>query len=200
MESIRLTTTFSATPDDVFDAWVTGARHAAMTGSPATSEKRKGGSFTAWDGYASGKHLELEPGKRILQSWRTTDFPERAPDSRLEIRLAKVARGTRLTLLQGDIPDGQSEMYSDGWQEHYFEPMRRYFRETSRAKANAGTTPRRSATRAKTSKAKVKGAAAQRTKAGPAAKAGKKTSRAGSATTSARRGASKKTRSRARAA
>ncbi len=98
-----------------------------MTGSSATSEAKKGGAFSAWDGYITGKHLVLEPGKRIVQSWRTTEFPPSAPDSTVEIRLSRVPRGTKLSLLQSDIPDGQSDMYSEGWLEHYFDPMTRYF-------------------------------------------------------------------------
>lgn len=98
-----------------------------MTGSSATSDAKKGGAFSAWDGYITGKHLVLEPGKRIVQAWRTTEFPPAAPDSTLEIRLSKVAKGTKLSLLQSDIPDGQSDMYAEGWLEYYFDPMTRYF-------------------------------------------------------------------------
>ena len=134
MDSIRLTTTLLATPEDVYDAWISSKRHAAMTGSAATSEKRRGGSYTAWDGYISGKHLELERGRRILQTWRTTEFPDGAPDSRLELRLANAPDGTKLTLLQSGIPDGQGEMYAEGWQDHYFEPMSQYFLNTAPAR------------------------------------------------------------------
>jgi activator of HSP90 ATPase len=127
MERLRLATTFDASPDDVYEAWISGDLHAAMTGSAATSVKRKGGAFTAWDGYISGTHVELEPGKRILQSWRTKEFPDKAPDSVLEIRLARTGKATRITLLQSGIPDGQSDMYTDGWQKFYFDPMTVYF-------------------------------------------------------------------------
>src|SRR3954451_23338462 len=129
MESLRLTTTIPATPEGLYDAWLSGDSHAAMTGSPAASEERQGGTFTAWDGYITGKHLELEPGRRLVQAWRTREFPDKSPPSRLEIRFSKVPQGnaTRVTLLQSDIPDGQSEMYSETWQDNYFEPIARYF-------------------------------------------------------------------------
>jgi hypothetical protein len=104
-----------------------------MTGSIATSEAKKGGEFTAWDGYITGKHLVLERGKRIVQAWRTKEFPNAAPDSTLEVRLSKVKKGTRIALLQSDIPDGQSEMYAEGWLERYFDPMTRYFEEHAKA-------------------------------------------------------------------
>lgn len=35
----------------------------AFTGSKATCDAGVGGEFTAWDGYISGKNLELEKGK-----------------------------------------------------------------------------------------------------------------------------------------
>jgi uncharacterized protein YndB with AHSA1/START domain len=45
-----------------------------------------------------GKNLELDPGKKIVQSWRSTDFPKDAEDSLLEILLEKSGKGTKLTL------------------------------------------------------------------------------------------------------
>jgi uncharacterized protein YndB with AHSA1/START domain len=131
METIRLSTTLSAPPHEVYGAWISAKGHSAMTGSPATSEARVGGNYTACDGYIKGTHLVLKKGVRILQAWRTTEFPETAPDSRLEIRLAPSGAGTKLALLQSGIPDGQSEMYFDGWQELYFVPMKKYFDEVS---------------------------------------------------------------------
>ena len=47
-----------------------------MTGSPAIVDPEIGGAFEAWDGYISGRTLSLEPGRRIVQSWRTSEFAE----------------------------------------------------------------------------------------------------------------------------
>ena len=81
-----LTATIPANPRTIYDAWLDGRRHSAMTGARATASPRVGGRFTAWDGYASGRNLELLAGKRIVQSWRTTDFPASAPDSQVSSR------------------------------------------------------------------------------------------------------------------
>ena len=86
-----------------------------------------GGKFTAWDGYIQGTTLELEPGRRIVQSWRTTEFPSDSGDSRLEIHFEPVEDGTRIVLLHSDIPTGQGPQYEQGWKEHYLEPLARYF-------------------------------------------------------------------------
>ena len=127
MEKLKLVTELPATPDQVFTAWMSSEGHAAMTGSSAAVENQIGGEYSAWDGYISGSTLELEPPKRIVQSWRTTEFPEASPDSRLEVLLEATGSGCRITLVHTDIPAGQGEMYAEGWQDYYFTPMQAYF-------------------------------------------------------------------------
>ena len=91
-----------ASPEQVYAAWLSGKSHAAMTGGgPATGSTKVGGRFTAWDGYIAGKNLKLEPGRRIVQSWRTTEFKD------------------------GDA-EGHNG-YKTGWQSCYFDPMKVYF-------------------------------------------------------------------------
>jgi activator of HSP90 ATPase len=158
MDNIRLVTRLPATPEDVYDAWLSSLRHTAMTGAPATSEARVGATHTAWDGYISGEHVELEPSRRIVQTWRTTEFPEGAPDSLLEIVFVREGAGTRLTLIQNGIPDGQGEMYHEGWQSHYFAPMRVYFASAlapTRAKKAASAAKAKRSAKAKTPAKKV---------------------------------------------
>ncbi|MFQ5921486.1 MAG: SRPBCC domain-containing protein [Anaerolineales bacterium] len=127
MEKLKLVTQFSVGPQSIYEAWLDSEEHSAFTGSSASVEGRVGGEITAWDDYISGVILELEPYGRIVQSWRTTEFPEGSEDSRLEILVEAVEGGTRLTLLHSDIPEGQGEMYSEGWEDYYFRPMRAYF-------------------------------------------------------------------------
>jgi len=126
-----ISTILPAVPEKVFRAWLSTEGHSAMTGSPAKVEPRVGGAFTAWDGYISGKTLELKPYTRIVQAWRTTEFSEKDPDSRLEIELEAVKGGTKLTLTQTNIPEGQAESYEGGWDDNYFQPMKEYFKKAS---------------------------------------------------------------------
>ncbi len=69
-----------APPAAIYDAWVNSRAHSAMTGSKATQSPRVGANVSAWDGYISGTNLELVPGKRIVQSWRTTKFTDADPE------------------------------------------------------------------------------------------------------------------------
>jgi activator of HSP90 ATPase len=131
-ESIKVSAVIPSTPQVIFKAWLSGSEHSAMTGSAAKSTARVGGAFSAWDGYISGKTLELESPRRILQSWRTTEFSPNAPDSRLEVILEETKSGTKVTFVHTAIPEGQGASYRQGWIDYYFTPMKEYF---SRKKA-----------------------------------------------------------------
>jgi uncharacterized protein YndB with AHSA1/START domain len=126
-DSFEVSAVLPAQPGEVYRAWLDSAGHSALTGARAEVEPRVGGRFTAWDGYIEGRTLELEPGQRILQAWRTSEFPDGSPDSRLEVLLEKVRGGTRITLRHSEIPAGQGTEYAQGWADNYFTPMKRYF-------------------------------------------------------------------------
>ena len=114
-------------PEQLYAAWLSSDIHAAFTGAGAQIDPVVGGAFTAWDGYISGVTLEMEPSHRIVQAWRTTEFPEGSPDSRLELLLEAVDEGVMLTLIHSGIPTGQGESYRQGWDDYYFQPLAAYF-------------------------------------------------------------------------
>jgi uncharacterized protein YndB with AHSA1/START domain len=126
-DSITVSDLIPARPQQVWAAWLDGAAHEAMTGAAAEAEPRVGSRHSAWDGYITGENLELDPGRRIVQSWRTSEFPAGAGDSRLEVQLEAAGTATRITLKHSKIPKGQGIQYEQGWKDHYFEPMKAYF-------------------------------------------------------------------------
>ena len=128
-DSFEISTVLMASAKQVYEAWLSGDKHGAMTGGAAQIDPTVGGKFSAWDGYITGATLELEPYRRIVQSWRTVEFPADAPDSRLEITLEEKADETRLTLRHSQIPAGQGSSYESGWADNYFDLMKDYFSE-----------------------------------------------------------------------
>ncbi|MGH2626002.1 MAG: SRPBCC domain-containing protein [Anaerolineales bacterium] len=148
MDAISLSTSLPATPRRVYQAWLDSEGHSAFTGAEAELEPRVGGRHRAWDGYISGRILELEENRRIVMTWRTTEFPPGSPDSRVEMILEPVKGGTRFTLLHSQIPPGDGPKYDEGWRENYFEPMRSYFRKKGGA-ISRKTAGKRSAKRAR---------------------------------------------------
>lgn len=117
-----------ATPQRIYEAWLDSAGHAGITGGQkATCSSETGGAFTVWNGYITGRNLALEPGKRIVQSWRTTKFNAADPDSEIEVVLEPEGGGTRVTISHRNVPDGHISYRDGGWQRSYFEPMKKHF-------------------------------------------------------------------------
>ncbi len=124
----KLSAIIPATPAEIYKSWLSGKGHSAMTGSTAKVTGKVGVKFSAWDGYISGRTLELEPDRRIVQAWRTSEFPDDAPDSHLEVFLEETNTGTKMTITHTEIPPGQADSYKQGWKDFYFKPMKEYFK------------------------------------------------------------------------
>lgn len=122
-----LTALIPASPDVIYDSWLDSRAHSAMTGGKATQSPRLGELVTAWDDYITGRNVALAPGKQIVQTWRTTQFTDEHEDSVITVSLDPVTGGTLLTLEHSNVPDDQTSYEQDGWRQHYFEPMQRYF-------------------------------------------------------------------------
>lgn len=122
-----LSETFNSTASEIYNAWLSSDGHSAITGSTAKVDGSIGGKFTAWDGYIFGTTLELTPNQRIVQAWRTSEFADDAPDSRLEVFLKDINDGVKVTLTHSDMPEDQVDSYRQGWEDFYFKPMREYY-------------------------------------------------------------------------
>lgn len=162
-------TVLPATPQAVYDAWLDSKAHGAMTGAKATASPEVGARYTATDDYIWGTNLELVPGEKIVQSWRSTDFASGDQDSLITVMLKAVPEGTELTLHHSDIPDSQADTgYVEGWRDYYFTPMLAYF--TKAAKKAAAMMMPKSALAKKGAAKKPKAAAKAKPKAAARAK------------------------------
>jgi len=126
---IKQTVFIKASPEEVYDALLNAKKHSAFTGSPAKTNARVGSEFTAWDGYITGKNLELVKGEKIVQEWETTGWPEGYPRSRLELTLTPKKGGTELRMVHSQVPAEQVEDYRSGWHTSYWDPLKAYFAE-----------------------------------------------------------------------
>lgn len=122
-----ISVTVSASPEKIYEAYLSSRDHAAFTGSAAKIDNKVGGMFMAWDGYITGKIIELVKNRKITQTWRTTEFKKDAGDSIAEIGLLGVPGGTKVTLTHKNLPEGTEAEYEKGWKEYYFAPMNEYF-------------------------------------------------------------------------
>lgn len=115
-------------PVEIYDAFLNEKKHTAFTGAKATCDRRVGGKFTAWDGYIEGKNVKLENGRRIIQEWKTTEWPEGYPPSILEFTFKPKGKGTEIKMTQSSVPALQAENYKKGWVDFYWMPLRKYFK------------------------------------------------------------------------
>ena len=198
--TFTLTAKIPASAQEVYDAWLDSLVHSEMTGGEAAMSGEVGAEVSAWDGYITGRNLELVPGERIVQSWRTSEFEDEAEDSVITVTLEEEDGGTLLTLEHSNVPEEHRSYEQGGWQANYFEPMVAYFMQRMRqapdaaageaeAQSIAGTepdmapqratktSPRRAAGKAR----KAKQAQGRTRKAKPAAAKPRKAKRAGAA-------------------
>jgi activator of HSP90 ATPase len=132
LDSIRLSATIPASPDRVYAAWLNAAEHSKMTGGKATFDPKVGGKHSAWDGYITGKNITLETNKRIVQTWRASDFPKAAGDSRVEVLFELTKKGeTLLTIIHTELALGLGVYFTRGWNEFYFKPMKAHFKKVA---------------------------------------------------------------------
>src|SRR3954470_3883378 len=141
-DALQVEILVAAEPPRVFSAWLDAREHAAFTGGgEAVVEPWTGGRFIAWDGYIHGILLGVDQARRIVQTWRTAEFPPEARDSRLVVEFEPARGGTRVTVRHADLPPNQAKRYEKGWMEHYLKPLARYF-------AKGGRGPKTPAARA----------------------------------------------------
>ena len=127
-DSFQVEMLVAAEPQRVFSAWLDPKEHATFTGGgEAVVEPWNGGRFIAWDGYIHGILLGVDPGIRIVQTWRTSEFPPESRDSRVTVEFDAVRGGTRVRIRHSDLPPSQVKRYEKGWLEHYLKPLARYF-------------------------------------------------------------------------
>jgi uncharacterized protein YndB with AHSA1/START domain len=160
-----LTTTIPASAQEIYDAWLDSLAHTEMTGADAVMSDEVGAEVEAWNGYITGRNLELVPGALIVQSWRTTEFTDEHEDSIIKVTLEETEDGTLLTLVHSKVPAAHKSYEQGGWEKHYFEPMKAYFGVSE----EAGTDRKAKAAKPKTktkakAKAKAKTPAKSKTK------------------------------------
>jgi activator of HSP90 ATPase len=68
-KTLHQSVSLKATAHDIYEALMDSNKHSEFTHSPAVIHMEVGGEFSAFDGWASGKTVELIPYKKIVQKW-----------------------------------------------------------------------------------------------------------------------------------
>jgi len=96
-----------------------------FTASSAKINAEEGGIFSVFDGHIIGRILELVPNQRIVEAWRVVDWPPGIYSiARFEFKAS--GQGTKLIFDHTGFPDGLKEHLSTGWQQHYWDALKKY--------------------------------------------------------------------------
>jgi activator of HSP90 ATPase len=120
---LKQTVLFAASPHDVYELLMDSKKHAAFTGAAARISRRLGGKISAYDGYISGKNLELVADEKIVQAWHGADWPE-GHESLVTFQLQPKGEKCQLVFTHKGIPEDKFNSIKQGWIDYYWNPMK----------------------------------------------------------------------------
>jgi activator of HSP90 ATPase len=85
-----------------------------------------GSEFSMWNGNISGRNLEFEENRKIVQKW---NFDGQKEDSIVTIILHPHKKGTSVELKHTNIPDEVYEEFVEGWGTMYFGMLRDFYKD-----------------------------------------------------------------------
>lgn len=113
-----------AEPEDVYVALTNPATIQLWTGEKAIMSTEPDTEFSLWDDSISGRNLEFEEGKKIVQQWY---FGDQEEPSIVTIKLHPHKQGTSVELRHTNIPDEEYEAIAEGWDESYFGSLLEFY-------------------------------------------------------------------------
>jgi uncharacterized protein YndB with AHSA1/START domain len=116
----------SAPPEDVYLALTNPNTIHLWSGELAEMSTVPNSEFSLWEGSISGKNLEFEENKKIVQQWY---FGDQAEDSIVTIKLHPNAQGTSVELKHTNIPDEDFAEITEGWTHTYFGSLQEFYEE-----------------------------------------------------------------------
>jgi activator of HSP90 ATPase len=123
-KTIRQVATFKASPHEVYELLMDEKKHSQFTGGKAVITRNVGETFTIYNGEMEGINLELVPDRKIVQSWRFTNWPK-GHFSKVTFSIKDSHGGTYLNFTQSGVPEEDFDSIAQGWKDYYWEPMKK---------------------------------------------------------------------------
>ena len=124
-KAIKQSVAIKAAPHEVYEALMDSKQHAKFTGALAKISYKVGGKIMAYDGYISGKNLDLKKNKKIVQAWTTSEWPK-GHFSKVIFVLKEIKGATRLTFTHTGVPAEHASSISQGWKDYYWKPLKKF--------------------------------------------------------------------------
>ena len=116
--------TLPASPEEVYNALTNPIIIRLWSGEPAEMSTEPGSEFSLWGDSISGKNLEFEPNKKIVQEWYFGDHPDQ---SVVTIKLHLHKEGTSVEIRHTNIPEEDYKDITAGWNDSYMASLYEFF-------------------------------------------------------------------------
>ena len=115
-----------AVPEQIYLALTNPLTIQLWTGEAAEMSTEPDSEFSLWNGSISGKNLEFEENRKIVQQWY---FEGQEEASIVTIILHPHKKGTSVELKHTNIPDEVYEEFAEGWSGTYFGALNEFYKE-----------------------------------------------------------------------
>lgn len=117
---------FQCSGDDFYNVLTTPDLVSAFTHQSVKFQAIKGGKFQLFDGNISGEFIELCPGKKIVQNWRTKQWPDWLY-STVTVAINQQEDHTKVKVTLVGVPKSDEVATRQNWERYYFTPIKRTF-------------------------------------------------------------------------
>jgi len=125
-EAIHQEVVIKANRKRVYEVLTDTEQFRKLSGGLTTEISRQaGGAFSLFGGVITGRHIELVPGERIVQAWRSEWAPGEYSIARFVLK--DQGSDTKIVFDHTGFPQGTAEHLATGWKTHYWDGLARYF-------------------------------------------------------------------------
>jgi activator of HSP90 ATPase len=121
---------FRTTAEEMYQTFVDPQRLAAFTRAPPKvfEGAKEGGKFELFGGNVSGEYLELDPPKKLVQSWRLNQWPAGHYSTlKIEFDQNDIDHVTVMRVTWTGVPVGQEDVTKRNWLEYYVRSIKQTF-------------------------------------------------------------------------
>lgn len=123
---------FNASPARVYKALLDSkqfsefaAQGGQFSANSARIDPSQGGAFSLFDGYITGRTIELVQDQRIVQAWHDKEWPA-GVYSIVKFELTPKGSGTHLVFDHTGFPPRSHDHLAAGWKTNYWDPIATY--------------------------------------------------------------------------
>ena len=123
--SITKTKTWYAKKRDLYECFTEEQKVSALTRAPCKIDSVKQGKFSMLNDFITGEFLDLSENSEITMRWRLANWDEHdGKDSIVSIKLDGDDGAVKLTFDHSGIPMSSIESVRQGWERHFWGPMK----------------------------------------------------------------------------